>query len=182
MIDGKAGRLAVGIVLGLLVGTALATAVLMFAFRDTTPELTEATFEAAQRRWDERGPQSYDMDLAIEGNRPGTVHVEVRDGKVTHMMRDGTEPKQSRTWGVWAVPGQFETIEQELDKAGNPAEGFQAPAGSRMVQRALFDPHFGYPAKYHRIVLGSNLELRWQVTRFVPLDARPEKADGSKTE
>ncbi len=128
MFGGKAGRLAIGIVLGLLVGTALATAVLMFALRDSTPELTEAAFEAAQRRWDERGPQSYDMDLAIEGNRPGTVHVEVRDGKVTHMMRDGTEPKQSRTWGVWAVPGQFETIEQELDKAGNPTEGFPAPA------------------------------------------------------
>jgi hypothetical protein len=153
MIGGKTGRLAVRIAIGLLAGAGLAAIVVFAMFRDTTPELTAADFAAAQQRWDQRAPKSYDLDLTIEGNRPGPVHVEVRDGQVTHMTRDGVEPKQRRTWDVWSVPGMFETIELELDKAGNPVEGFQAPPGSRMVQRALFDRQYGYPAKYHRIIL-----------------------------
>ncbi len=173
---GKTGRLAAGIVLGLLVGIGASLAVLIIRFRDTTPELTPAALEAAEQRWDAHGPASYDLDLSLEGNRPGTVHVEVRGGRVTRMTRDGVQPKQMRTWAVWAVPGQFETIEQELDKAGDPAAGFQTPADSRLVQRAEFDPQYGYPARYHRIVLGSNLELRWQVTRFQPLDASSQEA------
>ncbi len=175
-----------GTALGLIVGAGLAGLALLVAFRDTTPELTEASFQAAQRRWDERGPQSYDMDLTIEGNRPGPVHVEVREGKVTHMTRDGVEPKQRRTWDVWSVPGQFETIGLELDKAADPVEGFAAPAGSRMVQRALFDPQYGYPVKYRRIILGSNLELHWRVTKFVPIagtvDEKLDETDRRKTE
>ncbi len=166
---GKTGRLIAGIVLGLLVGIVVSAAVLFISLRDTTPALTPAALAAAEERWEQHGPASYDLDLTLEGNRPGTVHVEVRDGQVTRMTRDGVEPKQQRTWAVWSVPGQFETIEQELEKTGDPAAGFQAPAGSRLVQRARFDPQYGYPATYHRIVLGSNLELRWQVTRFVPL-------------
>jgi hypothetical protein len=171
MIGGKAGRLAMRIVFGLLAGTLLAVAIALVVFRDRTPDLTEAGLDAAERRWQERGPQSYDMDLVIEGNRPGPVHVEVRRGQVTHMTRDGVEPKQRRTWAVWAVEGLFETIRQELDKTADPAEGFQTAPGSRMVQRAEFDPQYGYPAKYRRLVLGSNLELRWDVTRFVPLES-----------
>jgi hypothetical protein len=183
MIRGKTSRFAVGTVLGLLLGGALAAGALLIAYRDPTPELTQAAFEAAERQWSERGPRSYDMDLAIEGNRPGTVHVEVRGGEVVHMMRDGVEPKQRRTWGVWTVPGQFETIGLELDKADNPTEGFEAPPGARMVQRARFDPQYGYPARYHRIILGSNLELDWRVTRFVPRDDPPEiNLDGADAE
>ena len=166
--------MAIRIVFGLLAGIALAVVVALIVFRDRTPDLTEADLDAAEGRWEERGPQSYDMDLVIEGNRPGPVHVEVRQGQVTHMTRDGVEPKQRRTWAVWAVGGLFETIRQELDKAADPAEGFQTAPGSRMVQRAQFDSQYGYPAKYRRIVLGSNLELRWDVTRFVPLERAPD--------
>ena len=36
----------------------------------------------------------------LEGQRPGPVHVEVRDGEVTHMTRDGVEPRQRRHLGL----------------------------------------------------------------------------------
>jgi hypothetical protein len=169
MIGGKTGRFAIGVALGLLAGVGLML-VAIAIFRDPTPELTVADYEAAVRRWDAHGPGSYDLDLDLEGNRPGKIHVEVRQGKITHMTRDGIEPRQKRTWEYWSVPGQLDTIGQELEKAGNPAEGFQTPPGSRMVQRAVFDPQYGYPIRYQRIILGSNLEIRWQVTRFVPRD------------
>ncbi len=170
MIGGKTSRFAVGTALGLLAGVGLMLVVIQAIFRDPTPELTVAEYDAAVRLWDARGPASYDLDLDLRGNRPGKIHLEVRRGKIIHMTRDGVEPRQKRTWEYWSVPGQLDTIGQELDKAVDPAQGFQAPAGSHMVQRAVFDPRYGYPLRYHRIILGSNLEIGWQVTRFVPRD------------
>jgi hypothetical protein len=167
-------RFVVGIALGMLLGVGLVIAVLFWDSRDTAPRLTETDYDAAVKRWEVRGPKSYNLDLELFGNRPGPVHVEVRDGSVTHMTRDGVEPKRKPTWEYWTVPGQLDTIGQELEKAADPVVGFHAPAGSRVVQRARFDLQYGYPVEYQRIILGSELELRWRVTRFEVLAAKPD--------
>ena len=57
----------------------------------------------------------------------------MRDGQVTHMTRDGVEPRQKRTWDCGRVPGQFDTIEQELDMAQNPAASFGSPGAAEVV-------------------------------------------------
>lgn len=171
------GLLFVALIVGLIV------VLQVFAVR-RIPELTEPLLEAAEKRWQENGPESYDLDLEISGAQPGVVHVEVRDGVVTTMTRDGVEPEQRRTWDVWTVPGQFEMIERELEMAADPEHEMQAPAGTRLRLRAEFDPEYGYPRQFDRMVYGGGEpEVYWQVTNFLPLppagrQAKTPNSDG----
>lgn len=163
-------RTNISLLLGLLLG-ALATGVVALIaivvwLRDPTPPLTRTDFDAAEQRWKAKGPHNYDLDVVIAGRQPGRVHVEVRDGEITRMTRDGVEPRQQRTWYYWSVPGQLETIGWELEKAADPVAGFQAPAGSRVVQRAVFDAQYGYPKIYRRAVLGTDMEVGWETVSF----------------
>lgn len=167
--------LILGIAVGTLVTLALAAAVAVVLFRDNTPRLTRAEYERAWARWEEHGPASYDMDLELAGNRPGKVHVEVRDGQVTHMVRDGVEPSQRRTWDYWSVPGQFDTMGQELDMAEQPAKSFGASGAAQVVMWAEFDPSFGYPTRYDRVVLGADLETHWKTTRFQAIEGKDDE-------
>jgi Family of unknown function (DUF6174) len=166
--------LILGIALGLAIVLVIVLAGVLLT-RDRTPRLTEADYKAAVARWDANGPASYNLDLELTGNRPGRIHVEVRDGQAVHMTRDGVEPKQERTWYYWTVPGQFDTIGEELEMARDPANSFKAPGATGMVMWAKFDPRFGYPLKYDRVVLGTNFEIHWKVTRF---EALKEKSAG----
>jgi hypothetical protein len=164
-----------GLVLGIGIGVAVAlAAILAYAMltRSSIPRLTDSDFRAAVKRWETHGPASYELDLELTGNRPGRIHVEVRDGQVAHMTRDGVEPKQQRTWYYWSVPGQFDTIEQELEMARDPAASFKSPEATQMVIWAEFDPRLGYPLSYDRVVLGTNYEIHWKVTQFQELPAR----------
>jgi hypothetical protein len=156
---------ALAVVAGLLVNSYLS--------RSRTPLLTRAAYEAAAERWDERSPASYLLELELTGNRPGKIQVEVRDGQPVRMIRDGVEPKQQRTWYYWTVPGQMDMIAEELDMADDPAASFDSPQASQMIIRAEFDPEYGYPRQYDRVVLGTDFEIHWTVTRFEPLS--PEK-------
>jgi hypothetical protein len=133
------------------------------------PELTAATFESATQRWDQNGPASYRMHIKIEGNQPGTVEIEVRDGEVTAMTRDGRAPPQRRTWDAWTVPGQFEMIEREVEMAADPEGEMHASRGTRLWLRCEFDQHLGYPRRFHRAALGGGTEVYWEVTSFTTL-------------
>lgn len=156
------------VLLGAVLLLALAGAVMLLLafFRDPLPPLELADLEAAEARWRAEGPADYDLDLQLGGARPGSVHVEVRGGEVTAMTRDGQTPDQRRTWDVWSVEGQFDTLFRELELADAPAREMQVDAATRLVLRAEFDPRFGYPQRYRRIVLGQGPEVYWEVTRF----------------
>ena len=132
------------------------------------PPLSEVDLIAAEARWAERGPASYDLDFDIEGAQPGTVHVEVRDGEVTAMLRDGLAPRQQRTWQYWSVPARFDEIERELDLAADPEHEMQATVGTQLELRCEFDPEYGYPRQFHRIAYGGGTEVYWRVTNFQP--------------
>ncbi len=144
----------------------LAAATLVRRLGDRMPPLTEAAFSAALDRWEQHGPASYDLDLTLGGARPGTVHVEVRDQVVTAFERDGYTPEQRRLWATWSVPGQFETIELELEGALDPQQEMGFEAGTEFLLRAEFDPALGYPRGFQRVVLGGGPEVYWRVTRF----------------
>src|SRR4051794_29091853 len=92
-----------GALLGLLTGV-IVLAITLQRGGDSLPRMTEADFNNAMARWDKNGPASYDLDLRVGGRRAGNVHLEVRDGEVTRMTRDGIEPAQRRTWDYWTVP------------------------------------------------------------------------------
>jgi len=171
----RGAPLLLGMLLGLLVTVAALLAVAI-ATRDRIPPLTQAAFDAAVTRWDAAGLRDYDLDVELSGTRPGQVHVEVRDGQVARMTRDGVEPEQRRTWYVWSVPGMFDTIEQELANSRDPAGTFKSTNVTQMVMWAEFDSRWGYPRQYHRVVLGADFEVQWKVRRFEPL--MPEKTPG----
>jgi hypothetical protein len=162
----RLSSIVLGAVVGTLVAGLIAVVLLIILVRDSTPLLTQAEFDAAESRWEQHGPKSYNLDVVIGGKRAGKVHVEVRNGEVTQMLRDGVQPKQKRTWGVWTVPGQFDMIGLELESAQDPVAGFQAPAGSQVIQRAVFDRQYGYPRRYLRDVLGTDIEVSWETIHF----------------
>lgn len=165
----RLARLALTAVLFLAVALAVVLGIEVFV-AERLPELTPERLSAAEQLWAEKGPQSYDLDVLIEGAQPGVVHVEVRDGVTTDMQRDGRTPHQRRVWDVWSVPGMFDTIERELDLAADPVHEMQANANpnTRLDLHAAFDQQFGYPARFHRIVFGGGPEVYWRVTSFEP--------------
>jgi hypothetical protein len=148
---------------------------------DRAPRLTREAYEAAVKRWDEQGPASYNLDLELTGNRPGVVHVEVRDRQAVRMTRDGVQPRQERTWFYWTVPGQFDTMAEELEMAENPAKAFNSTAATQMVIWAEFDPQLGYPLRYDRVVLGTDFEIHWRVKQFEAVSAEsPQELPAKK--
>jgi hypothetical protein len=131
------------------------------------PELSEARLQAAQTLWEAQGPGSYNMDLEIRGAQPGTVHMEVRDGNVVAMTRDGRSPPE-RTWDVWSVPGQFDTLQRELEMAEDPQHEMEVAAGTKLRLLCEFDGQLGFPRRYHRYSTGVAPEVFWRVTAFEP--------------
>ena len=161
----RVGPIVLGTLLGLLGMVAVLT-VVVFWSREKLPILTQADYDAALARWDRNKPSDYDLDLELHGNRAGQIHVEVRGGEVMHMTRDGVEPRQKRTWDYWSVPGQLDTIGQELEMSKTPAISFGAPGAAQVMMWAEFDAKYGYPRHYRRVVLGADFEVDWIVTRF----------------
>jgi len=150
-----------GGVLALLVG---AVAV-WWATRDDLVELTAADLAAAEARWQQSGCDDYDLTVQLSGRRSGVFKVRVRDGKSVQVTLDGISPRRG-TWETWTVPGQFETLGLELENAADGTGPFGAPPGATVVLRVQFDPELGYPREYRRSVLGTPLEISWEVTEF----------------
>jgi hypothetical protein len=157
-----------GLALGVVLTLVSILAVVVARRGPVAPEITRQDLLAAKRRWQDAGLAGYKMDLMIGGRQPGVVHIEVREGMVTRMTRDGIVPSQRRTWEYWTVPEQFATIDQDFDSAETPG-GFGAAPGTQTILRADFDPQYGYPRRYQRFVLGTNLNVDWHVTRFEPV-------------
>jgi hypothetical protein len=138
-----------------------------FFLSERIPDLTEKSLTAAEQRWEKNRPASYDMHVTIRGTEPGQVQLEVRDGQPTAMSRDGNIPPE-RTWDVWTVPGQFKMLDQEMAIAADPNHKGQGPPGAQVWLRCDFDPKYGYPRIFHRVITGGGPEVFWQVTKFEP--------------
>jgi hypothetical protein len=151
----------------LAIGMGLAAVILaleVFVAR-RIPELTLEQLESARALWDRHGPASYDLDLEKLGERPGPVHVEVRNGQVSIVTVDGREPPPW-TRETWTVPGQFIMLEQELLLAEDPIHQMQAQAGTKLRLRCEFDAQYGFPREYQRTVYGGGPDVYWRVTSF----------------
>jgi Family of unknown function (DUF6174) len=153
----------------LVVAIAIAGALILLRVfvAERIPELTEARLQHAEELWERAGPASYVMDLVLRGAQPGVVHIEVQSGEITAMTRNGRTPPE-RTWRVWSVPGQFETLERELQLAEDPVHEMGAVAGTQIRVRCEFDAKYGFPRKYHRHMSAGGPEVFWQVTKFEP--------------
>lgn len=151
-----------GIVLGSVLTLLVAGLVALWSARDVLPELTEARLDEAQRRWQAHAPAGYDLVVSIEGAQPGQVRLSVRDGQVRDMTYNGQTPASLDARRAWTVPGMFEMLYRELELAEQQA------AGSRVMLQAQFDPHYGFPQRYKRLMLGPEPGIRWTVERFEP--------------
>ena len=164
--DGRVSRRTTAFVLASL---ALAIAGVVLALQyfvvEHIPDLTDAKLASATKRWQEKGPANYDMDIEIRGAEPGSAHVEVRNRVVTAATRDGRVTPE-HTWNTWSVPGMFETLSRDIEIAEDPEKAIQAAPGTKWRLRCEFDPVLGYPRRYHRMVTGGGPEVYWRVAQF----------------
>jgi len=156
-------RFAAGLILlGITFGLVAVLGMLVVGSRGQPPGLTPQSFQAAQQRWNERGPANYEMDIEQSLGINGKIHVTVRAGQVTAMTINGS-PAQQRLWDNWSVPGLFEIIGVDLSR-NNDAAAQAQPAV--VFQQADFDPTDGIPRVYRRTDLSTNQTAEWRITSF----------------
>jgi hypothetical protein len=164
--------LVAGIALGIVLSGIGSLLWMAWTASPADPPVTVERLEAAQRRWQENGPASYNLHVRLSGTRQAEIHLEVRNHRVVAMRYNGQTPSQRRVWETWTVPSQFEMIATDLENAHNrPWESFGVEEASQVVLRAQFDPQFGLPSLYERLVLGGSGDIRWEIVGFQPLDS-----------
>jgi hypothetical protein len=162
----RVAKLLLGAALGVMLAVIGAVVVAVVFYRDPMPALTEESLASAKAHWAEFGVDDYSLEIQILGRQPGVVKLKVHDGVPVEMTRDGRVPDQRRTWAAWTVPSQFDMLATELRGQQNPVQGYNAPAGSQVVLKAVFDLKRGIPRHVRRQVLGTELNVEWRVTKF----------------
>ncbi len=120
----------------------------LWALRDSTPQLDDAVLEKNYLAWREKPILDYDMMLSIEvdGLEPQRPSVSVRGGKlVSQKLND-----QLRTSGddSYTIEGLFRTLGTELAQAKKPdSKG----ATEHTLLRALFDETHSIPVVFKRL-------------------------------
>jgi hypothetical protein len=154
--------MAVAAVVGLALGLVLLRS-------DASPELTPQALDAARRRWQERGPASYELTLQMSGALNDRRRVEVADGVVVAMEIDG-RPAAESAWRYASVDGLLEFLEQELRNAQDPPPSLGVTGPGQVVLRAEFDRELGYPRRFLRHLLGRQQSTSWEIVELRSLD------------
>ncbi len=155
------------VIAGLLVLPVLMIGVIALLPRESEPRLTRSEVEAALARWKSEGVDTYGMEIDFySSTQPVTFKVEVEKGEVVQLTRNDTPVAQRSTWAAWSVNGQFEKIQEDLEKQENDA--FNVKQGVDVQLYASFDPRYGYPMRYQRLARGNPDNYRWEVKRFTP--------------
>jgi hypothetical protein len=144
--------------LGAVFGLACVALLWVFSFRDPLPPVTVRDFEAAQQRWRENGPESYDMEVEVLGPQPAVYRVEVRGGEPSAAFRNGRPLTQRRTWATWSVPGMFDTQASDFRHVARIEAGTADETTPRLSLYGIYHPQYGYPERYRRIMLGQGQE------------------------
>jgi hypothetical protein len=154
-------NIVLGAIVGSLVGLSGIIGVMVFINRGQLPLMKAGEFEAAEARWNQRGPAGYDMDLEGNFDFKGRLHVEVRNGAVSAMTLDG-QPEPPRLWDYYSVPGLFGIIRDDLKRneasATNPENA--------VIQQAEFDAELGFPRRYQRSGASAGQGGDWRVVDF----------------
>ena len=113
--------------------------------------LTARTLEAAQRRWEARGSDSYRLVVQVRAPRFKLVVYDlvVASGRVVEITRDGEriQPEDARHYD-YSVSGLFDLLRGDLRLADVQPIG-DTPA---VDLRARFDPETGRLVRYRRTV------------------------------
>ncbi|HZR81596.1 MAG TPA: hypothetical protein VFD92_10910 [Candidatus Binatia bacterium] len=113
--------------------------------------LSATTLEAAERRWDARGSDSYHLVVRVRAPRfePAVYDLVVSGGKLVAIERNGAAvpPGDAHRYD-YSVAGLFGMLQQDLRLADVPAIG-DVPA---VDLRAEFEPATGRLVCYRRTV------------------------------
>ncbi len=131
-------------------------------------QLTREKLEAAEKLWNEKGPQSYKMVYMkqIQSEKPTTFSVTVRNKKVTEVLMNGKplikEPDQVDDPKIYhSMEAQFLAIQRFMD--------LDQKAGAEKVYAVgNFDGQTGAVQRYIRRVMSSNERVE---LNFLSLEA-----------
>ncbi len=158
-----------GAALGFLLAVAGCLALMLGVLRDDIPQLTADTLRKAEATWQEHAPASYLMNVRVGGAQVSSIQVEVRNHEVLRPPTvNGRPVEERRTWDTWTIKGQFKTLHRELELAEDPAGQMDVGPNVQLRLRAEFDPEFGYPRRYERLVIGDAPAIHWEVLQFEP--------------
>ena len=119
-------------------------------FPGRTDPVTRERLDEARKLWLKAKVKNYDLDLETRGAQSGRYHVEVRDGQLATITRNGTTADPA-AGEYWTVDGLFRVIEEELDAAEQP-DGAAFGARSQVWLRARYDSRLGFPIRFVREV------------------------------
>ncbi len=169
-------RLAAYAVLGAVLGTALSGVVWVLATRNPLPALTSQRLEQARELWQRHGPESYRMTILLgspqqqaAGEEVPRIVVQVEKGKPISVTQQPGGMLPRRVWDYWTVPGLFDVLQRDLENRQHPQRAFGVSSPEMVVLRCRFDPQYGFPRQYQRVVRSRGLQSRWTVTHFEPL-------------
>jgi hypothetical protein len=120
------------------------TALVMF---NLGQQLKPEQLAQAQALWNDKGPRDYNMVYTLNGSTTGTYRVQVRQGKVVSVIRDG-QSVEKRLYVYSSMPALFEFIEDFLKQDAEPGR-------RRTFTKAVFDPQDGHLKHYVRRVMGT---------------------------
>jgi hypothetical protein len=147
-------------ILGLTLGLAIGFLVL----REPSETRTTGRLDKARRKWEQRGPASYVLEVETRGAVGATHRIVVRQGEVVEMTTGGSLATRS-AWQYWSVEGLFDFLATELGNASNPRQAYGSGV-SEVILRARFDPDLGFPSYFLRHILGRQQSIEWNVIRF----------------
>lgn len=119
---------------------------------------------AAEQRWREHGPASYDLKYTFDkAGGKDEYHVEVRGGKVISVTRNG-QPIEERLYGYSSMPALLGFAEDFMRQDEEKAK----QGKYRPYAFGDFHPEMGYLRRFvHGGTVGDRVEI---VTQFRPVD------------
>jgi hypothetical protein len=154
-----------GVAIGSIIGLVGTIGLIVFLNRGQLPIMRPTDLEAAESRWKQRGPTSYNIDLEGSFDIKGHMHIEVRNREVTAMSLDG-RPSPPRLWRLWSVSGLFEFIEADVKRNAEAANHEGGALPEPVLQQAEFDPELGLPRGYQRTELSTRQSGGWRIVKF----------------
>lgn len=128
------------------------------------PEISPRELQIAQAKWQQFGPKDYDVDLVIVTNSDSTnIHLEVRGGQGTRLVRDEIESTRPEDLVQWTVEGQMSQLAEYIEKDTSKEA---RNAGMQMVNVGKFEPDLGYPLEYSRQGTGDQTKFHVTVQKF----------------
>lgn len=131
-------------------------------------QLTPEMLAEARAKWQQHGPDSYDLEYSIrvdDQQHPDVYKVKVRDRAITEAICND-KPLSPTDPAAQTVPDLFNIIESGLQQD-------QKPDQRRNYAIAYFEKRMGFPIRYIRRIRGSRSRL--EINTKLTINGKPAK-------